>query len=146
MHSEPIRPPTPSRLAFLLVLCLLPLGCEDSPVQFVDRKPLAPLTVYWTWWQEVAGCMERQDLATHERFGRIEWFVAEEIHDDRLGPHQMIWGNWIAPHEITIRSDALLDRITVTHEMVHDVLQTRGHDSPAFDECVTPCLYGSCGT
>lgn len=146
MRSEPTRRSALPRLVLLLALALPVTACEESPVEFIDRRPMEPLTIYWTWWQDVTTCMERESLATPERYRRIEWFVAEAIHDDRLGPHQNIWGNWIAPHEITIRSDALLDPVTVTHELVHDVLQTTGHDSPAFDECVAPCLWETCGT
>lgn len=129
----------------LLLACLVTLaGCGDSPVEFQDRRPIEPLSVYGFWFNDVAACMDREEEATPERFARIEWYAAEEIRDMRLGPHQKIWGNWIAPHEITIRSDALLDRLTVTHELVHDFLQTTGHDSPAFEECTSPCLQGTC--
>ena len=115
-------------------------------MEFVARQPMEPLTLYRIWFKDVAACMGRRDEATIERFGRIRWFTAAEIRDARLGPHQNIWGSWIPPHEITIRTDALLDRVTVTHELVHDFLQTTSHDSRAFAECAPPCLTGTCDT
>lgn len=146
MRASLLRTPLRTGVVLLLGCGVTLWGCGDSPVEFRDRRPLQPLGIYVHWFEEVATCMEREEEATPARFERIEWYVAEEIRDNRLGPHQKIWGNWIAPHEITIRSDALLDRLTVTHELVHDFLQTTGHDSPAFEECTSPCLEGTCDT
>ncbi|NIN73379.1 MAG: hypothetical protein GTO46_15935 [Gemmatimonadetes bacterium] len=110
---------------------LLPLAfyaCGESNLEPVDVYPLVPPPVYRTWWTEVAACTD-----VTARFERVTWYEAGQLINRETGMDHV--GAWVPPHNIYVHSDYLLYTEGVKHEMVHELLQTRDHDSTAFLRC-----------
>lgn len=122
----PFSPGPNLRIRFLLPL--LACACAESNLEPVSPKPLTPPASYRTWWTEVEICANRT-----ASFERIRWFQAEQVINRDEGTDHV--GAWYPPHSIFIRSDRILYEAGVKHEMVHDLLQIEGHDSPAFPAC-----------
>lgn len=133
------------RLAPLVLALVLALAGCDSPtaledrdhIEFTNLRRMEPEPdVYQRWHTDVALCMERP--AAVLAYGRIEWHVADRIRftDRSPGGARETRALWSSPHYITIRTDRVDARVTVQHEIVHDLLQDGGHEHPAFDACV----------
>ena len=117
----------------LLALCLVLSGCNITGPDFetIDRRPLIleyP-DLYRRWFDEVQGCMESPGV---RQFESIVWFVADSLKLDGAG----IRVAWTAPDEITLRSDRLLARRDVKHEVIHHLRNDPGSGHPpVFDRC-----------
>ena len=110
------------------LLAALLLGCGESNFEPVAPRPLDPPLVYRIWWSEVEAC-----IGTQAPFERVRWYQAENIVDTDAGTEHD--GAWYPPHTIYIRSDRLFYTKVIKHEMVHELLQRRDHDSLFFRAC-----------
>ena len=96
-----------------------------------------PPASYRQWFSEVVACADRQDLDTAGRFAAIQWWTAERIrYTDSTNPERpRLYATWTYPHRIIVRRDQTGNEEVVKHELVHDILGMRGHDSPLFRDC-----------
>ena len=111
-----------------LAVAVAVAGCDLLGPQFdaVARRPLEPVPAqYIEWYIEVQDCLDRK-----RDFGRIEWFVAQELYLDDVEKG----GVWSPPIRITMRVDHILDQRAVKHEMIHYIEQRGGH-TPDFLRC-----------
>ncbi|NIR43331.1 MAG: hypothetical protein GWN99_05275 [Gemmatimonadetes bacterium] len=120
--------PTPRHYVHLPLLAVLLLGCGESNFEPVAARPLEPPSTYRIWWGEVQEC-----VGAWAPFGRIRWYEAEQIHNIEAGTDHR--GAWKPPHSIYIDSEWVSFEPVVKHEMVHELLQRRDHDSLFFQAC-----------
>ena len=113
------------RPALLLVALALP-ACQHV-LEPADRVPLDPPEAYRVWWDATRACVGQPAA----EFDRIRWWTATDQLADRLAR-----GMWVSRHDIYLRPDKVATEAVVRHEMVHDLLQTKDHDSPLFRSCV----------
>lgn len=113
-----------------MLLATLVAGCS-SP--FVPDDPLIrhyPTAIERGWWSEVAACMGIPEPPIE----RVTFWIVRAGHSfDSPDGHRRGW--WEPAHTIYLTSAWWADESLVKHEMVHDMLQTGGHASPAFDRC-----------
>jgi hypothetical protein len=121
--------PSPRRsLSGPVVALLLIGGCGEGHFEPVEPHPFDPPALYRVWWSEVETCTE-----TRGPFDRVRWYEAEEIRNGGTGDCHV--GAWQPPHSIYLDSDYLHYRAGVKHEMVHELLQRRDHDTSLFLAC-----------
>jgi hypothetical protein len=106
----------------------LGLSCAESNFEPVAPQRLDPPEVYRTWWSEVESC-----VGTPAIFERVRWYQAEQLVNKDEGTNHA--GAWLPPHTIYVRSDKLHFKAGVKHEIVHEILQRRDHDTPLFQSC-----------
>jgi hypothetical protein len=110
------------------MLLLLVSACTESNLEPENVRPLEPPSVYRTWWGEVQEC-----AGITAPFRRVQWYEASQLTNRESGTEHV--GAWLPPHTILILSDRLLFKAAVKHEMMHDLLQVKDHDSPLFIGC-----------
>ncbi len=120
--------PSPSRNLHVPLLLAALLSCGESNFEPVAPRAIDPPDIYSTWWKEVESC-----IGTQAPFDRIRWYQAEQLVNRDEGTDHL--GAWLAPHSIYMRTDALFFRPAVKHEMVHDLLQRRDHETLFFEAC-----------
>jgi hypothetical protein len=120
--------PSPRHTAYAVLIAAFVLGCSESNFEPVAPRALDPPDVYRTWWDEVETC-----IGTRAPFERIRWYQAEQLVNKEEGTGHA--GAWLPPHTIYIRSDRLLFTVAVKHEMVHELLQRRDHETLFFEAC-----------
>jgi hypothetical protein len=123
MPSSPRHPWQASLLVLLLIA-----ACAESNLEPENVRPLDPLPIYSSWWGELERC-----IGETASFQRVTWYEADQLVDRDNGTEHV--GAWRPPHTIFIQSGKLLFEAGVKHEMVHDILQTKEHDSPMFLNC-----------
>lgn len=116
----------------VLVAIALSLACEANPWVVENESVMTPPEVYFSWFQQVAFCMDRSEDATRGRFDRIGWHEGLTIEHPSEG---RALGLWTRPHKITIRRDQTDVELVVKHEMVHDFLQNPDHPAAYFPRC-----------
>jgi hypothetical protein len=120
--------PSPRHCLFISLAAALSLSCAESNFEPVAPQRLDPPEVYRAWWSEVESC-----IGTAATFERVTWYQAEQLVNKQEGTNHA--GAWLPPHTIYVRSDKLLFTAGVKHEMVHEILQRRDHDTPLYHSC-----------
>lgn len=112
-----------------LLAALFASGCtQPGNFEPVNARRMAPPAIYRTWWSQVEACTE-----VAAEFDRVDWYEADEIlNTDEETRHI---GAWLPPHAIYIQKRYVLSESGVKHEIVHELLRTRGHELPLFAEC-----------
>ncbi len=95
----------------------------------------APLPEYATWWTDIENC-----LGVQAHFGRVSWATVSTEWGKgfacTVGELGTCYGLWSSPHFIYLAGWAARDPMLVKHEMIHDILGTGSHASPAFKDCI----------
>jgi hypothetical protein len=114
----------------LLALALL-AGCTNDPFAPIgDVERFTPPAIYASWYATTAQC-----VGVPGDFAAIEWWLVDSIGGL---PHQgEVVGTWTAPHTIRIMRGREADEAVVTHEMVHDLIQSPDHPAAYFPRCMT---------
>lgn len=118
----------PSQIIRLLLPPLAAIGCSEANFEPVDAQSLNPPDVYRVWWTEVESCTQMEGT-----FSRVDWYSVERIEDREAGVRRA--GAWQPPHTIYLQHERANDQRVVKHEIVHDLLQRRDHDTPLFKDC-----------
>lgn len=103
-------------------------ACGEGNFEPVNPQPLVPPDIYRLWWDEMQTC-----TGIAAPFGRVAWFQADRLINRETGTQHA--GAWIPPHTIYVLSRHLLHARAVKHEMAHELLQRRDHESDAFERC-----------
>ena len=117
-------------MRLLFVVLLLSACYQDDPFRppptatAYDSVP----AIYATWWQNMETCSGKTGALS-----RIRWFSVPKgqliWHDDTVA------GVWMRPHNIYVEEHRVeWGQYTVSHEMLHDLLQVAGHPA-VFDTC-----------
>jgi hypothetical protein len=125
--------PAICRYTTLLGLLAL-LSCSPSATD-VNEGAVAftPPDRYRTLWTGVQSCSGESG-----GFGRLRWFVSSELRGGTS-----ILGQWLPPHNITIKAGYERHDDVVRHEMLHDLLQgDRFHRDRAWIRCRIPTGVG----
>ena len=110
--------------ALLLGACGL---LDDFTFEVVDKRPIAPLEDYDSWWSATEECSgETGDM------GRVRWYTAAGITYNGAFAR----GVWLPPHEIVVIRGYEENPEIVRHEMLHDLL---GGDSDHTKSAWTGC-------
>lgn len=118
----------PMRNATIQATLLSTIACSGLvDVERQNTRPLDPLPVYATWWDEISTCAGRS-----EDMGRIAWWQATSIMVNK----RIVRGQWERPHRITLVSSYVETENVVKHEMLHDLLDgDPKHDNDRWDAC-----------
>lgn len=104
----------------IISLLLLLGGCGEQHPFGLDAEQMAPLPIYWTWWENVRQCTDvSADL------DRVSWYLVDQIpaQADDWQPR----GMWAAPHRIYLQHGHETDAKLVRHEMTHEQVQRADH-------------------
>ena len=123
-------PLLPRRYPGLYLLLAAPVGACSQPSNFepVGAEPMDPPAIYRVWWAEVESCAELE-----ASFDRVDWFEAADLINTEAETTHL--GAWKPPHKIYVQTDHRLSEPVVKHEIVHELLQRKGHDTPLFRDC-----------
>ena len=103
------------------------LSCSPSATD-VNEGAVAftPPDRYRTLWSGVQSCSGESGS-----FGRVRWFVSSELRGGTS-----ILGQWLPPHNITIKAGYERHDDVVRHEMLHDLLDgDPTHSDAAWEAC-----------
>lgn len=106
------------------ILILLFCSCAFG----VNQIEMVPYDEYPQWWSEVLKCMKKQEDMYN--FNRLKWIRVEDPFTCFL--QENVFGCWVPPHTIYLVIGVLRDRVSVKHEMIHDILAGGFHSNPAF--------------
>ncbi len=110
-----------------LVLLLAACGDPIIEARIENRRPFDPLPPYADLHEAVEACSGRTGP-----FGRIRWFLASSIVADG----RVARARWSPPHDIVIVAGYETNDRTVSHEMLHDLLDgDPDHRDTAWDDC-----------
>ena len=110
----------------LVCMTLIAAGCDDAASPEPGRVAITPPALYDTWWAEVEACS-----GTRGSMSGLSWFVTYRFRDGAD-----ILGQWNGRREITLRSDVWLERLVVSHEILHDLLRgDAAHSDPSWEAC-----------
>ncbi|MEQ9569466.1 MAG: hypothetical protein RLN75_04695, partial [Longimicrobiales bacterium] len=92
-----------------------------------NRRPFTPPASYVELHRAVQACSGRTGS-----FERIRWYLASSI----LADGRAARARWSPPHDIVIVAGYETDDRTVSHEVLHDLLDgDPDHRAPAWDAC-----------
>lgn len=104
-------------------------ACGDPLIEarIENRRPFVPPATYAALYRAVEACSGRTG-----DFTRIRWFLASSIEADGRPAR----ARWSPPHDIVIVAGYETDDRTVSHEMLHDLLDgDPDHRHRAWDAC-----------
>jgi hypothetical protein len=123
---------------------LLIVACSQivEPALPTDADQFSPPPVYSTWWQMTEACS-----GLTGSLSAVTWYQTNEVvHDTQSG--DVIAGYWLSgSNRIVLTSIVMMDGGIVRHEMLHALIQKRGHPRALFlgncagtVDCLEPCV------
>lgn len=124
---------------FKLALCALALAACRSVTgpPLPEFRWVTPPPEYATWYAEIEACSGLRGSFSAIRFG-----VADAVI---IGSDSTYKGGWLPPHTIVIRAGYETNKLVVTHEFMHDLLQRKATGDPRTDHPLEYFLTGPCG-
>lgn len=116
-----------------LVGCGVGPDPDGLPGGTIRRSFPAPFE-YVDWWDEISACSGESGDLNDVRFFVVVQPLLLLGNAFPCGNGLICNGLWEAPHDITLAPGYIDNETLVKHEMLHDLVRTKGHP-PVFEEC-----------
>jgi hypothetical protein len=120
-----------SRLRARIFLGLLVSACVTITEPLPNgATPLSPPAEYQTWWEQVEDC---SGITGH--LEGVSWYYIPDVSQFTVPGNSDVAGYWQPyHHSITLAGSEISDADLVRHEMLHALLNAKGHPVEYFGE------------